>query len=275
MLKNIGDVQNEMNGAYDILRKVGCVVEKIKNIDAIPSIFLIGEKGTGITSFSKAYEKILFENRVYKVRSDKTFLELIFPSNGSENDYRRFFQSPKVVASMQNEYHGVFAISFQEWKGKELISNAYFRTLLNFIDENRKNIYFVFHVKPDFEAVDELRNKLGDHVNLLTATIGYPQLLNITNYVIEYLEKVGIKFSTNGKLELCNYIGRELEADHIFFDGHKSLDLFAQKIQFEIYALNILKKRKSISEEIIMEIEEYIEFPRNVKKDNRQIGFKM
>ena len=51
-------------------------------------------------------------------------------------DYSAFYNSPRLVAATQNNYTGVFLISFEQWHNfSELNRDAVFEELLNYIDK--------------------------------------------------------------------------------------------------------------------------------------------
>lgn len=268
------NVTNETNTIH-VLEKVSGAIKnsEYEMSGAVPSIFLIGERGSGITKFSKEYEKILFENHVYKIRSEKTFLELVFPAEGSEMDYQRFLQSPKILASLQNEYHGVFAISFHEWKGKELLSNRYFKTLINYIDNNKDNIYFVFHVTPTFEAIDELRVVLSHHVNLISAELERPDKVGAASFVLRELEDAGMEFSEEGKEELREFVANGLDVDSSSFAGYKTLKQMSRSFYFELTLENARSTDMSVTVDTLKSVENRISFPKDVVVSSSRVGF--
>ena len=241
---------------------------------SIPSVFLEGDKGTGSSVFAHVYERILTTNHVYMVRGSKTFLELVFPRNGKEQDYQRFFQSPKIVASVQNKFYGVFAISFEEWEGIDLIESEQFKSLLTFIDNNKGNIYFVFRVTRKFKAKEELRKVLNNHINLIEAHLGYIDHDMATDYILKLLENDGISFSVNGKEELKAFLLKKLDMESENFAGYHSLEQIARSIQFELSAENMIDGMDLlVSDYMIRSIEDRVIAPETVEIKGRTIGF--
>ena len=241
---------------------------------SIPGIFLVGDKGTGSTAFARTYDRILTANHVYTVRGTKTFLDLVFPKGGSEKDYQRFFESPRLMASIQNRFFGVFAISFEDWEGRDLIDSEPFSTLLTFIDNNRDNIYFVFKVTGAFKAKDDLKKILNNHVNLLEADIGNPDFDMAFDYIVNCLEVDGVGFSIEGKTELKSILGKKLNMDDSDFAGYRSLQQIAKSILFELLTTGVYEdKSMQVSDSMIREIEAGIITPGAVRSKNRMMGF--
>ena len=278
------------NNSYDIRgmnipEEAKAVLEKIEYAakinqgsfkKSIPSVFLEGDKGVGSSGFAYAYERILATNHVYMVRGSKTFLELVFPKNGNEKDYQRFFQSPKMVASIQNQFYGVFAISFEEWDGKDLIESEPFKALLTFIDNNKNNIFFVFQVTSEFKAKEELRKTLCNHVNLVEAHLGYIDVDKAVDYIQTYLQNDGIIFSANGKKELKNFLNEKVNLESHNFAGYHSLQQIARSIQFELLAEDmVLGKNMQVSDYMLRNIESRITAPETVELKSRTMGFAM
>jgi len=243
---------------------------------SIPSVFLEGDKGVGSSGFAYAYERILATNHVYMVRGSKTFLELVFPKNGNEKDYQRFFQSPKMVASIQNQFYGVFAISFEEWDGKDLIESEPFKALLTFIDNNKNNIFFVFQVTSEFKAKEELRKTLNNHVNLVEAHLGYMDIDMAADYIQTYLLNDGIRFSVNGKKELKRFLNKKVNMESQNFAGYHSLQQIARSIQFELLSEDLMPgKNMQVSDYMLRNIESRISAPETVELKSRTMGFSM
>lgn len=278
------------SNSYDICgmeipEKTKAVLEKIEYVakinkgslkKSIPSVFLEGDKGAGSSRFAYVYERILAINHVYMVRGSKTFLELVFPKNGNEKDYQRFFQSPKTVASIQNRFYGVFAISFEEWDGKDLIESEQFKALLTFIDNNRDNIFFVFQVTSGFKEKEELRKILNNHINLVEAHLGYMDLDMAADYIQKCLENDGIRFSVNGKKEFKRFLHRKLNMESRDFAGYHSLQQIARSLQFELLSEGIMAdKSMQVSDYMLRNIEGRVIAPETVETKSHTMGFSM
>ena len=262
--------------AADVLKKIEKAAKnnRYSTSKSIPSIFLVGDIGVGRTEFACNYEKLLASNKVYTVRGTGTYVELVFPANGSERDYQRFFRSPGLVASIQNKFYGVFAISFEEWKGKELIESEVFNYLLTFIDNNRDNIYFVFMVTSDFLAREELRKILNNHINLAEVFIEKPSMSRATDFIISSLNSDGISFDQSGKKALSTLLSNKLDMDSSSFSGYRSLTQISKSILFELSSEDVMgKEGLEVTEYMLHRIEDRISTPESVDEKANAIGF--
>lgn len=277
-----------MNNLYDIQgmnisKEAKIVFERIEQAakvsrdsfkKAIPSVFLVGNKGAGSSCFANMYEYILASNHVYRVRGAKTFLELVFPKDGSEIDYQRFYQSPKIVASLQNRFYGVFAISLEEWEGKDLLESNQFRALLDFVDNNKDTIFFVFQITNTFKAKEELKRTLNNHINMIEVQLGYPDSEMAVEYIRTYLKREGIEFSEEGRKALSQFLQKRVNMNSTTFAGYHSLQQIAKSIQFELLTEDLAEnKRMHISEDILRNIESRVIIPEPIESKSRSIGF--
>lgn len=261
-----------------VLEKIECAAKTNQSSfkKSIPSVFLEGDKGSGCSGFAHVYERILATNHVYTVRGSKTFLELVFPKKGDEKDYQRFFQSPKMVASIQNQFYGVFAISFEEWDGIELIESEPFKELLTFIDNNKNNIFYIFQVTSEFKVKEELRKTLNNHINLVEAHLGYMDHDMAADYIQSYLQKDGISFSVNGRKELKKFLYKKVDMESPSFAGYHSLQQIARSIQFEILSEQLISgKSKQISDFMFRNIEDRVFVPETVEVKSHIMGFSL
>lgn len=269
---------NDIYKANNVLKQIEQVAKSAvgSSKDSIPSIFLRGNRGSGNSKFAYAYEKILATNHVYSIRGAKTFLELVFPRNGSNEDYQRFFQSPKIVASFQNQFYGVFAISFEEWDGNDLLISEHFRSLLTFIDNNRNNIFFVFQVAKEFKAQEELKTILNNHLNIVEVHLDYLDVTESIHYVKKILEDNGLKFSNKGNREFERLLREKLNIDAHDFAGYHSLQQIARNIQYELLIEDIsLDDLSNVSDHMIRNIKDRVNTPTLIELDNRVMGFRI
>lgn len=243
---------------------------------SIPSILLVGDVGAGRSEFSRAYERMLATNYVYTVRGANTYLELVFPKDGEERDYSRFFSSPGKVASFQNRFYGVFAISFEEWKGTDLLGSRWFEDLITFIDNNKENIYFIFQITTSFGAKEGLERVLRNHVNLVEADLKQPGLQVAADYVQKCMEEDGIVFDESGKKELRELLGRRLNVDSAAFAGYTTLQQVSKCILFELMSDDSMKTYSTeVTDNMLRNIESRIIIPEDTSEKRFGIGFAM
>lgn len=245
---------------------------------AIPSLFLVGDKGVGTSTYVRAYDEILSSNNVYLLRGNSTLIELVFPGIGNtEKELERFFQSPTIVATQknkQNRFYGTFAINLERWEGKDLIESDCFKSLLDFIDNNKDAIYFVFQVSESFEAKEELRLILNNHVNTMEVHLTCPDIEEATAYIMRCLEVEGIHINPVGKKELSKLICRKLDVESTSYLGFHSLAQIAKSIQFELVSADLLgPESMMISGYMIKAIADKIIMPLAVQDKNKRVGF--
>lgn len=260
----------EQNG-QEILKKIEkAAKEKCKGI---PSIYLVVEEGVDSKEFTDSYENILRENGMYPIRGNATELRLVFPRNGTENLYKQFFSSPRLISFVQNKYYGVFEISFEEWHGKELLNDQEFMNLLTFIDDNRENIYFVFKVENRYLNKDELKKVLNNHINLEEVHLKSNNIEKAAVYVRSILEERGYQFPSDAEEALRKIVEERMKVNSSAYMGDQFLKQIANNIHYELCV------EKDYPEEIVFvtcemlkEIEDKIFIPSDVST-NVKMGF--
>ena len=158
----------------------------------VPNLLLVSPSGAGTTEYGKVYSRIIDENHIYDIRGLSTFLELDFPCDDSPREYNLFFSSPRVAASTQNNFYGTFLLSFSRFEGRDLFTNPYFDTLLEFVEQNRDNMHFIFHVLPEFTEKEKLEMSLNRILHMVRVEFDHPNLEMSTEYVWTRLADVGI-----------------------------------------------------------------------------------
>ena len=218
-------------------------IQTIARLDApyrkqlVPNLLLVSPSGAGTTEYGKVYSRIIDENHIYDIRGLSTFLELDFPCDDSPRKYNLFFSSPRVVASTQNNFYGTFLLSFSRFEGRDLFTNPYFDTLLEFIEQNRDNMQFIFHVRPEFTEKEKLEMSLNRILHMVRVEFDHPNLEMSTEYVWTRLADVGISLPNTYKEKFKTALSGWLEQTE--FDGYSSLELIARRIQYELFLVGI------------------------------------
>lgn len=245
-------VSKEVKAQLRTIKKLACSdLPEIKK--SVPSLFLAAEEGVGITSISKAYSQIIDESGIYSIRGSSTYLELVFPpANAPDKDRERFFASPKIAASITNRFYGTFVISFAKWKGQDLMKDESFHRFLAFIDENKENISFCFHVNGSFTAKEDLRAKISELVNLMDINLEVPDMEKACEYVVSTLEKAGYEFGESAiKLLQEQVLSRIVAGKN--FAGYRTMDQVIRRIYYEI-ALSGAEEEKIIDKGIVVSL---------------------
>ena len=203
----------------------------------VPNLLLVSPSGAGTTEYGKVYSRIIDENHIYDIRGLSTFLELDFPCDDSPREYNLFFSSPRVAASTQNNFYGTFLLSFSRFEGRDLFTNPYFDTLLEFVEQNRDNMHFIFHVLPEFTEKEKLEMSLNRILHMVRVEFDHPNLEMSTEYVWTRLADVGISLPDTYKEKFKMALSGWLEQTE--FDGYSSLELIARRIQYELFLVGI------------------------------------
>lgn len=150
-------------------------------------------------------------------------------------DYSAFYNSPRLVAATQNNYTGVFLISFEQWHNfSELSRDAVFEELLNYIDKNKSNISFVFHVLPEFGEADKLARALNGHANIEQLQLSKPRLKEAKEYVTNEMEKTKIYFTDGAKEQLEFLIETKVNTESQAYLGYETLKRFTEDLVYEV-----------------------------------------
>ena len=152
--------------AKEVLRNADKIMEKNskreKKVAYTPLI--IADEGSGFIDYIQLYASMVDKFISVEERGATSLLMRVFPKDDDEK-LKMFFSSVLEAASYRNRFYGTMLISFQEFKGLDLIRSTAFRELLNFVSTNRDNIRFVIHVMPSFSEKDRLIAVLQDIVS--------------------------------------------------------------------------------------------------------------
>lgn len=203
----------------------------------VPNLLLVSPSGAGTTEYGKVYSRIIDENHIYDIRGLNTFLELDFPYDDSPHEYNLFFSSPRVAASTQNKFYGTFLLSFSRFEGRDLFTNPYFDTLLEFVEQNRDNMHFIFHVLPEFTEKEKLEMSLNRILHMVRVEFDHPDLEMSVDYVWKKLADVDISLPDTYKKKFKAALSEWREQTE--FDGYSSLELIAKRIQYELFLVGI------------------------------------
>lgn len=240
IMKNINEnVENAINSllveenAKKVLRAIKSVFAMSSENARSNSVSLLIEagEGCGASSYSEAYSAIVDNSFGYANTGNETYLELVFPKN-NEADEKLFYASPKRLATSSNRFYGTMLISFKEFSGADLIKSCSFNRLLSFVEENKDNIHFVFHILPEFNAKGRLISKLREVTNVEAVTLGNPGIDEAYKYTISRISetKTDIEDDALGFLK-TTCIPKVIKSKS--FKGFKSFDSFADRIYYE------------------------------------------
>jgi len=247
---------------------------KSESLRQCSSAFLVtAGAGCGFSSYGKVYSSIVDSSRALKVKGTSTFLELVFPKD-NEKEERLFFASPRRAASVRNRFYGTMLISFREFSGQDLMKSESLERLLEFISVNKGNIYFMFHIMPEFATSKQLLSRLRSVINVTEVFLDTPNIECSYTYAISELEEQGYIIGEKGKSLLKKEIIPWLVEGKSFI-GYKSLNVFIERLCFEanMESENEELRIKEITlNRLISEIKQEEELS---KYENPRIGFGM
>lgn len=289
MRRNTNDVIEETIRNLKVSEETKTLLRKINNVasssntkmkKAVKDLFVISPSCKELSKLAKCYERIIVLNGVYPIRGTRTYLELAFPCSQRGSDYKEFFASPKLAAATQNCFAGVFLISFEQWNNAgELIKESAFGDLIKFLESNKENISFVFHITSEFQNSELLYKELSKQLNLCQIKHSHPDLTLAIEYVEKQLNEAGIDWDTSGKEEMEKLIGEKINVMSPAYRGYKTLEKLVSNLQFEIYSSASEKTdtggeaKVHIRKEDIVKIAGNIENPDVSETVCRKMGF--
>lgn len=272
------DKLNVSTKAKEVLKRIDKVSrsESVAMKNSIKNLFIVCPNGAGLSEYAKAYEEIIISNGVYPIHGKGTYLELAYPRAGLEKDYIAFYNSPRLVAATQNDYSGVFLISFEQWSNySELSRDTAFDTLLSYIDRNQKNISFVFHVLPEFGDADKLASVLNGHVNIERLQLSKPQLKEAKEFVNNEMKKTKIRFTGGAQDKLDTLIENRVNMESQAYLGYETLRRFTDDLIYEVVCIcdEDVNGERKIDIKTMMTLSESIGFSLDEKELKPKVGF--
>lgn len=269
---------NISNGAKSVLKRVNKVTssDNVTMKKSVKNLFIVCPHGAGLSEYARLYERIIISNGVYPIRGKGTYLELAFPRMGSEKDYAAFFNSPRLVAATQNDFTGVFLISFEQWNSyNDILKDKAFDELLAFIDQNKGNISFVFHVLKDFYDSDKLARALNSHVNLEKLQLTKPMLSEAIDYVTKEMMKTNIILTDGAKSNLEALIRNRVNTESQAYLGFETLKRLADDIIYEVACFCNADSNgdRYVNSEMLISISKSINFTLDDIEAKLKVGF--
>lgn len=208
------------------------------NGELMPHLLVVGSGNEGET-IGKLYAKMFEEYDLYPYRSEKNYLKLTYPVEGTDSLYDRFFVSPDIVASTTNRYYGIFVIDLDQWKSaRGIMDNNTFVNLMDFVCENKRNISFVFTVGNEFYAKEELIYILKRKLNLEIFQDMMLKEEECLDYLVGEINQGGYKVTNGAKQLMADNIQENLNTGDINYD---TLEILVQKILLRSKILDSIK----------------------------------
>lgn len=241
--------------------------------DSAPNLLVIAPEGSGLTTYAEVYSEILDSSENLKVRGRKTYIELTFPKD-NEKDERRFFLSPVIAADYCNRFYGTMVVSLREFSGTDLIKSKSLVNLLEFVELNKNNIKFIFHILPEFSADKKLLSKLREITNVDLVELEKPNAELALLQLIGELSDSGVSMSE----EAINILRSELLPYFVNQDnyrGYKSLKLLIDRLYREMGMSNENETNLLLYDYMVVDLMNDIRKENDERNDNACcIGFR-
>lgn len=215
------------------LNTINCIVKsnnpRIR--ETVPSLLVISDDSYGVSSYAKEYGKIIDET-VLQIKGKEIYIELVFPKD-NEKEENLFFSSPQRVACIRNRFYGSILISLCEFAGQDLLKSDSWKRLKEFIEQNKRNTYFVLHVLSDFKAVEQLASELKECLNIIEVRLDKPNVEASMRYTVDELSKMGILIDEE-YIDVFKEKVIEKVVHKNSYMGYKSLDSLVRRIGYEL-----------------------------------------
>ena len=270
-MKNNSNINNLI--IDESVQNVLNTVDRIANLDDernrinIPSLIITTDDGYSLTGLGKIYGNIV--EKSFRVKGKISFLELVFPKD-NPRDESLFYASPQRVVSTRNKFYGTMLISFEEFKGSDLLYSESFINLMDYIEKNKENIRFIFHILPDFTMKKQLVSKLCEQLNVIEVVLEKPQNEMAYEYVMNGLKEQTLKVDNEAGELFKRILSRDIEQDN--YCGYKTLNKVINKISYEML---ILKNNPegTITSEVIERLGWKLAEEISFSKTENRIGF--
>lgn len=237
---------------------------------ALPSLLVTAETFYECSRYGKIYSRILEQSPMVSIRGSCTCLELVFPKYHPQ-DEQKFFSSPQRAAAIRNRFYGTMLISLEEYTGMDLIKSESLLQLLDFIEANKKNIYFVFYVTPEFSAKGQLLARLCKYIPIVEVALGQPDVDMGYRYVSNELTELGFVLEEPVR-EVIKTVLLPAWMARDDFEGYSSLDTLVSRISCE--AMMLPEGEMIISAGIVEDFVARSEAERRAMKGVSQLGFR-
>ncbi len=233
---------------------------------------VVAGEGCGLSMYAKAYSAIVDASLAQRIRGSETFIELGFPKDNEEEE-KRFFASPRLVASTRNRFYGTMCVSFDEFSGTDLIQSESLERLIDFVEENKANIHFIFHILPEFSAKNKLIAALQTVVDITEVHLEKPGADIGYTYFMKELCDLGYQFDDETK-EYIKDTMLPIVISQRTYSGFKSLNLLVERLNLETVYCHECDEGM-IDRTLVDRLLNKFEQDEYVKGESSRIGFRM
>ncbi|MBO6241548.1 MAG: hypothetical protein J6O61_12045 [Butyrivibrio sp.] len=269
------NVNEEIKGLLRNIDKVaGSSNERVKR--SVKCLFIESPSCNELLDIAHAYERIIFDNGVYLARGSKTFLSLAFPNSDDPSEFKSFYASPLIASATQNVYTGVFLISFEQYEnGASLVRSWRFKELMDYVEQNKSHISFIFHVNNHMSEIDVFRDALKRHVNMVCTSFTHPDPDVASTYVMHQLSKAGFVLEEGVDEKIHELIESKIDFKSKDYDGYRSLEMLTNNLQYELTVSSKRSSENIISASDVKKIQSRIETISYESDSKPLIGFRM
>lgn len=270
------DVEKEVNSllvskeAKDYLMLLDKLCQKTGRINS--ALVIRAEDGCGLTSFSRVASRIVASSIPSYLKGEEDFIELIFPKD-NEKDEMLFYSSPRRATRIRNRFYGTMVISLREFDGMDLLRSNSFRRLMDFVDENKENIFLIFHVLPSFKAYGDFISTLQKSMSVKEISLNQPGKEAGYSYVVYELMDRGLSIEASATDALKDKLVRML-VENDGYQGYKSLDVLVDRVTFEAtFMENSVGEKTTVDNRIVEKLCSDYEKDKNLCSEKSRFGF--
>lgn len=243
---------------------------------AFPHMVIVSPYNSGEDKVLDIYKHIVQEKGVFG--REFGYINLTFPGPEQEENYfDKFFNSPRISATISNDFSGVFAIDFTEWKCEELLKDKHFEKLMEYV-VGKRDIQFVFTIYDDDDQlkINELVGNIKEHLNIFDIRISRLTLEDSYIYVYKKLQANGLPICKKGKV--YTYLKKHILAPNISRDkflGYQDLDRIVDIILYEaaIYNSTVEPINEENALDFLKKIKEVLILKDNKEESKVKMGF--
>lgn len=234
-----------MKGAEDFKRLIEKWEKLSQNIRSLPDdlpfvlpdIILSAASGSGVTYLlQRLAEYLETKNNLISFYGDESFFEFSLeytPENAPFTEIDRFNERVTLAAGFRNEFRGIIRIDVNEWLGHE--DEKYFiRFLENLAGNSDKWVIILTYSDKNERESRAMDVLIRAHMRVEKIKLDHQTPEKYVEYLEEILEKYDLSIDESGRQLLIDAVGTLCRSS--YFDGFKTIRLFAQGLIYELLA---------------------------------------
>ena len=253
-----------MNGVEYNKEKIRCF---------LPNPFFVGESEWQTEMAANKLCELLHCNNVMQFRDDTQLLYYRVSYNSEE---MLCFREIKTLTQLleyhfRGKYKGVLVLDLTEWL--EHSKEVYFGVLMNYLAEQREDIFVFFHARTKkLEKIEDMVSQMRKYFHLDIFDFTEENRDVYVEYAKSIFKEQGRFVRKSAEKELENCIERLMRTRG--FGGFESVKYMTEEIVFELAVKG--SKERGITEEVLKEFSGKGIFWKDVKEEKTQkIGFQI